>query len=103
MTFTGLSESSRQLLAIVALQGIEINVFHRHRQVRVTVIATTSPGLADTLPICRLVACAPKAGSFHEGLQTINGVAIARLPILPDAAGHEAENMAGQALDANPG
>jgi hypothetical protein len=60
----------------------------------VFVLARPPGGLAHMNPIGRLVTGAAESVLLHEGLQQVNGVAVARLPVRVDSSSDLRKDMA---------
>ena len=58
-------------------------------------LACPSGGLAHVNPVARLVTSTPESILLHEGLQQVNAMVIAPLPIAIDTLSNLRENMVG--------
>src|SRR6266705_2725898 len=83
-------------------QWIKVNVLERSVDLVQPILARPSGGLADLDPVGRLVTGASESVLLHEGLQQIDAMAVAPLPVGIDPGGNLRKNMAGQRLDPNP-
>jgi hypothetical protein len=80
------------------MDGIKVNVLYGSMNLMVSVafaLARPPGGLAHMNPVGRLVTGAAESVLLHEGLQQVNGMAVARLPVCVDASSDLRKDMAG--------
>src|SRR5207249_10087075 len=90
------------LLAHIATQGIEVNVFQGRLELVVAILAGATGGLTHMNPVGRLVGSPPKAVGLHEALQQVKAMAVAILPVPINPAGDLAKKRTGQTTHADP-
>src|SRR6266852_668445 len=80
----------------IATQWIKVNVLEGSIDLVLPILACASGGLTNLDPVGRLVTGASESVLLHKGLQQVNGMAVAPLPVGLDPAGDLSKNMAGQ-------
>ena len=66
------------------------------------VIVSPSGGSAQINPVCRLIAGASKPFGIDKGLQKIDRMMVAFLPVSGKTSGHLAQKIRGQIRDSDP-
>ena len=92
-----------QAQAPIPSQRIDVDGFLGLATLVTGVIPPTPLGLAQILPIGRLIAGPGVTGGIHEGFQQDRAISVPAAPIVRDVGGRQCEGVAREIGDRDPG
>src|SRR5260370_20066204 len=95
-------DSIAQDLPKVAGQRIDVDIFHRHAQSVVPILARPPLRRSDLLPVGSLIEGAAKAVPFDKRLDQRDSMPVLRLPIRRESPQHPPQHPTAQPMNSHP-